>query len=116
MPDPPGRLDLRIPPRPRPPSLQADSRPAASASSAPPPPDTGSRPPPPATSAIGLFRASCEMAPTGLAGVCPPSVKELQAISIDAVAFLFDARRVAEIARPRTAQDDNVTTLKPRNS
>ena len=46
------------------------------------------------------------MAPSGLAGVCPPTIKELQAISIDAVAFLFDARRVAEISRPRTAQDD----------
>jgi hypothetical protein len=104
--DPADRLDLRLPPGPRPPSLVAALRLAPPARGAPPPPHPGNQIPPPAYTAIGLFRASCETAPSGLAGVCPPNTKELQAISLDAVALLFDARRVAEISRPRTAQDD----------
>jgi hypothetical protein len=107
LPVPPAaRLDLRLPPGPRPPPPRADPLAAAPDTSDPPRSATGTRTLPPAPSAIGLFRASCEIAPSGLAGVCPPSVKELQAISIDAVSLLFDARRVAEISRPRTALDD----------
>ena len=104
--EPSDRLDLLLPPGPRPPSLAAARLLAPPQMRAPPPSNAGTRVSPPASSAIGLFRASCETAPSGLAGVCPPTTKELQAISLDAVALLFDARRVAEISRPRTAQDD----------
>jgi len=56
--------------------------------------------------AIGLFRAIHEAPDDGLAQVQPPTSKELHSITKEALTLLFDARRVAEITRPRNAQDD----------
>ena len=64
-------------------------------------------PPPTANIAsVGLFRAASQAAPAGLELVLIPTAQELQSISAEAVHYLFDPRRVAEITRPRTTADD----------
>ena len=62
--------------------------------------------PPSTVSAIGLFRVAREQPADGLASVRAPTLKELNAITIDAINLLFDPRRAAEITRPRGTQDD----------
>lgn len=56
--------------------------------------------------AFGLFRAIHETTDEGLDSVPVPSAKELNGISKEGLLLLFDARRLAEITRPRSAQDD----------
>ncbi len=55
---------------------------------------------------LGLFRAIHETTDEGLDSVPVPSGKQLNGISKEGLLLLFDARRLAEITRPRSAQDD----------
>ena len=59
-----------------------------------------------ATPGIGLLRASREPAASGLDPIRPPTAKELHSITLHGLLVIFDQRRVAEITRPRVAQDD----------
>ena len=55
---------------------------------------------------VGLFRALHETPDVRLASLPAPTSKQLHSISKEAMLLLFDARRLAEITRPRNAQDD----------
>ena len=63
-------------------------------------------PPPPTVNPIGLFRAAREQPADGLTSVRAPTLKELNAITMEAIHLLFDPRRAAEITRPRGTQED----------
>jgi hypothetical protein len=88
----------------------ADARPGPTANPprADPRPSAGPAPPslPSAAPGIGLFRAARAPVLSGMDTVRPPTAKELLTISAPGLLVIFDPRRLAEITRPRTPQDD----------
>ena len=96
-------IDLAAPPTPGPraPVARRQTTAADPPRAGPPPPA-----PPPTAGTIGLFRAAREQPADVLASIRAPTLKELNAITIDAIHLLFDPRRAAEITRPRGTLDD----------